>query len=121
MGNIFYQIKLRNETLSEYVYCYGKVDVTPTTFGHIKKKTIYGQLKQSQVGILKNIVLNIEYITSTDKLLIEKWWESKSTIWIERSDEIPLLCTFVDTDLGLKSEIDTESNEIYYIGTLNFE
>ena len=65
--------------------------------------------------------MNIGYITESDKSLIEKWWETKSTIWIEQENKIPILCTFVDTDFALKEEYDSESDNIYYDGTLNFE
>ena len=121
MINDFQQIKLRNETTGEYVLVYGKVDRVPKTFAYVKKYNIYGQLKQSQVGILKEIALNIEYCYLDDKMKIEKWWETKSTIWIEEDNKIPLLATFVDEKLSLKEEINTEDDELYYTGTINFE
>ena len=121
MVNDFPQIKLRNDSTGEYVYIYGKVDRTPTTFGHVKKYNIYGQLKQSQAAINKKVSLNIEYCLKDDEILIEKWWETKSSIWIEEDSKIPLFATFVDTDFPLKDDINTEHNEIYYTGVLNFE
>lgn len=120
-NNDFFSIKLRNEDEGEYVYIYGKVDKTPTTFGHVKKYNIYGELKQSQVAINKKVALNIEYISKDDKEIIEKWWENKATIWIEQDNKIPILSTFIDSDFALKEDYNSESDEIYYNGTLNFE
>ena len=121
MENDFFSIKLRNHVTQENCYIYGKVDKTPTTFAHVKKYNIYGQLKQSQVAINNKTTLEVGQCSEEDKLLIEKWWETKSTIWVEQENKIPLLCTFVDTDFALKEEIDTENDEFYYTGTLNFE
>lgn len=117
----FYQTKLRNEITGEYVFILGKSEDIATAFGRMKKYNIYGQLKQSQVAVNKKTTLDIGYITEEDKLIVEKWWETKSTIWIEQENKIPILCTFVDTDFALKEEYDSESDNIYYTGTLNFE
>ena len=66
-------------------------------------------------------MLNIGYLSEEDKNKVEKWWETKSTIWIEQDNKLPILCTFVDTDFALKEEYDSESSTFYYTGTLNFE
>ncbi len=121
MADSFFTIKIRNENTQEYCYIYGKVDRTPTTFAHTKKYNIYGQLKQTQVAINQKVAVNVEFCSEEDKLTIEKWWETKSTIWIEQDNKTPIIATFVDTDFGLKEEIDTETDEFYYNGTLNFE
>lgn len=121
MENDFYTVKIRNNTMQKYLSIWGKVEKTPTTFAHVKKYNIYGQLKQSQVAINKKVTLNIEYCTKEDKELLETWWETKSTVWIEQDNNTPLFSTFVDTDFVMKEEINTEDGEIYYTGTLNFE
>lgn len=117
----FYQTKLRNEVTGEYIFILGKIDTTPTTFAHVKKYNMYGQLKQSQVTINKKVSLEIGYITEDDKITLEKWWQVCFTIWIERDNHTPILCTFIDVDFNLKEEYDSENDNIYYTGVLNFE
>lgn len=98
----------------------GSVNVTPVKIGMNKTRTLGGRLKVTWRGEYNKILVNIDYITNDNYLILKKIWSNSDREISISSEGSVYNGIIIDDTLSMNKQNDYAGN-IFYSGSINIE